>query len=146
MRTVVATLAATLALAGAAPAAKAPKVVHFTATSTVHSSGGGSFAGPFQSRRLGSGTVRYTSKPAGDASVTRWRARLRSGTLKGTARTTLTPGATDMDPATIDGAGKVTGGTRSFDGVEGNFVVSGHSNPDGTLTLTLDGELQFAVD
>jgi hypothetical protein len=127
------------------PRRHGPKVVHFTATSAVHNSGGASFAGTFQSRRLGSGTVRYTGKPAGDASVTTWLARLRSGTLKGTARTTLTPGATDMDPATIDGAGKITGGTRSFDGVEGNFVVSGQSNPDGTLTLPLDGELEFAV-
>jgi hypothetical protein len=80
-RTIVATFAATfaLALAAAAPAATARKVVHFTATSTVHNSGGASFAGTFQSRQLGCGTVRYTGKPAGDASVTRWRARLRSG-------------------------------------------------------------------
>jgi hypothetical protein len=42
VRTIVATFAATvaLALAAAAPAATAPKVVHFTATSTLHNSGG----------------------------------------------------------------------------------------------------------
>jgi hypothetical protein len=84
MRIVIATLAATLALALAAAAAgaKAPRVVHFTATSTMQSSGGTSLNGTFQSRRLGSGTVRYTSKPAGDASVTRCArgcGRARSG-------------------------------------------------------------------
>jgi hypothetical protein len=83
--------------------------------------------------------------PSGDAAVTRWKARLKAGTLKGSARTTLTPGASDADPPTIDGAGKVTGGTDRYEGAKGNLVISGGGNPDGTLTLRIDGLLELAL-
>jgi hypothetical protein len=145
MRIAIATVALALALPAAASAAAGPKVVNFTATTTVKSSSASTFVGTFSSRRLGNGTFKYTSRPSGDAAVTRWKARLKAGTLKGSARTTLTPGATATDPPTIDGAGKITGGTGRYDGAKGNLVISGGGNPDGTLTLRIDGVLQLAL-
>jgi hypothetical protein len=145
MRTAVVTLAATLALGGAAGAAGGAKVVNFTATTTVKRASATTFSGTFSSRRLGNGTFKYTSRPSGDAAVTRWKARLKAGTLKGSARTTLTPGASDSDTPTIDGAGKVTGGTGRYEGAKGNLVISGVGNPDGTLTLRIDGVLELAL-
>jgi len=66
------------------------------------------------------------------------------GQLKGSARTTLTSGARDTESPTIDGAGKVTGGTGRHD-AKGNLVISGGGNPDGTLTLRIDGVLELAL-
>ena len=55
------------------------------------------------------------------------------------------PGATPADPTTFIGAGKVAGGTRAYVGVRGNFALTGASNPDGTLTLNLDGTIELPV-
>jgi hypothetical protein len=145
MKLLIATVAAALMLVSPVAAASGPKVIHFTATTTVKSTSDTTFTGTFESKRLGNGTFKYTSRPSGDAAVTRWKARLKAGTLKGSARTLLTPGATDTDPPTIDGAGKITGGTGRYDGAKGNLVIAGQGNADGTLTLTIDGVLELAV-
>jgi hypothetical protein len=121
------------------------KVVVFTAKTLVHNTGGLNYGGSFSSSKLGRGTVSYANTDVGDAISSKWVAKLKHGTLKGTATSTSTPGATPTDPTAYDGAGKIAGGTRSYAGVKGNFSITGRSNPDGTITLTLDGTVEFPV-
>ena len=56
-----------------------------------------------------------------------------------------TPGGMPTDPTTFLGAGKVSGGTRTYQGAKGTFSLAGATNPDGTLTLKLDGTLEHPV-
>jgi hypothetical protein len=147
MRTLPLALIAVLALALAGPAAAAPrgKIVNFHAVSTVHSTGGLNFAGSFASSKLGNGTVKYANSGDNDELHSAYTVRLKAGTMKGTATSTATQGGQPTDPTTLLGAGKVAGGTRAYEGVKGTFSLAGATNPDGTLTLKLDGTLELPV-
>jgi len=146
MRTLVVAAVALTALAFAGPAAAAGrgKIINWHAVTTVHASGA-NFTGTFTSSKLGNGTVTYVNSGTDEEIHSVYRVKLKAGTLKGTATTMATPGGMPTDPTTFLGAGKVSGGTRCYQGAKGTFSLAGATNPDGTLTLKLDGTLELPV-
>jgi hypothetical protein len=43
----------------------------------------------------------------------------------------------------LAGKGKITGGTRAYKNGKGTFTYQGHSQADGTITLTIKGKVKF---
>jgi hypothetical protein len=148
MRNLILTLFGVLALTAVAAAPAGAETDTFKATATLTSKGNDAqgrviFSGPISSPGFGKGTAQYLSTlgPDGSSITADFSAKFHFGSFKGTAAGTITP-----DPAggsTLAGAGKITGGTRAYKGGKGKFTYTGHSAPDGSVTLTLKGKVTF---
>jgi hypothetical protein len=135
-------LTALLALSAVGSAsAEGGATLKFTATTTLTNTGGTTYSGPITSRQLGKGTATYVNTVTATGVTSKFKVKLKGGTLKGTTTGTASGGTTPEEPIILGGSGKVTGGTGDFKGTTGSFTYAGKSNPDGTLTLKLKGKL-----
>jgi len=121
---------ATLAIAPAASAAVTPhrhrlNSTMFAAQVGSTTTGGSVYAGALPDPRLGHGAIVFSAYGTTHLRVS-FQAYFARGSIRGTGRVTVVPGATGGQ-STVTGALKVTGGTGVYNGAHGKLAVAAPS-------------------
>jgi hypothetical protein len=103
--------------------------------------GTGVYAGAVVDPRLGHGAAVYSTSGTTAVRVT-FHEYLALGSIRGTGRITVVPGATGGQ-ATFTGALKVTGGTGAYRKAHGKLAVAGTIDSTGMTTATIRGTVTY---
>jgi hypothetical protein len=118
----------------AVPSTASARTVNFTGTATARVIAGNVIAGT-TTGTFGPGAVVYRTRVGpNNTVVSSFTLMQATGTFRGTATVTQTPGQNGA-PTTLTGTARITGGTGRYRGARGRFSLSGQIAADGLISL-----------